>query len=281
MSHILEEYAKNLGVFISCPVVAKHFFPIAEEKYITIFSEDSIQSKHYKFYNIVLDLLRPVLSENKIQVIQIDAKNHIIQGIDKAMGALSFKQYAYIISKSIMHIGIDNVYSHYASSQNIPIVNLFGNIYPIITNGYWSEDSKRKDISAPWSMKPCLGLQDPKSEINLIKPEEIAKSILELLCAKRKVNFKTINIGDMFLQPIYEVVPTSFDQLSIADQEIIYLRADYGFSEEAFFQYCEKYKVAIISNDLIQLSALEKFRKNIVKISVFIDKDSEEIPERY
>jgi len=281
MSHILEEYAKNLGVFISEPIVAEHFFPLTEKKYITIYSESEIQSKHYKYYNIVLDLLRPFLDKENIEIIQIDSKNHIIQGVNKILANLSFKQYAYIISKSIMHIGIDNVYSHYASSKNIPIVNLFGNIYPSISNGYWSSDDKKVDISAPWSKKPSLNLHDPKSEINLIKPEQIAQSILDLLKVKQNVNFKTINIGDMFLNPIYEVVPTSFNEIPVSEQDIIFLRADYGFNEIAFLEYCNRYKVAIIGNELIQLSALEKIRNNVHKISVFLDKNSDQIPERY
>jgi hypothetical protein len=85
----------------------------------------------------------------------------------------------------------------------------------------------------------------------------------------------------MFLQPIYEVVPTSFHEIPVSDEDFIFLRADYGFEEVSFLQYCNKYKVVVISNELIQLSALEKIRNNVKKISVFLDNNSEEIPERY
>ena len=55
MSHILEEYAKSLGVYISKPIISEHYFPICDEKYIVIYSEDKIQSKHYKLkhYNLI------------------------------------------------------------------------------------------------------------------------------------------------------------------------------------------------------------------------------------
>ena len=36
MSHILEEYAKSLGVYISKPIISEHYFPICEEKYIEL-----------------------------------------------------------------------------------------------------------------------------------------------------------------------------------------------------------------------------------------------------
>ena len=59
MSHILEEYAKNLGVLISKPIISEHYFPIPESKYITIYSEENIQSKNYKHFNLMLDLITP------------------------------------------------------------------------------------------------------------------------------------------------------------------------------------------------------------------------------
>lgn len=281
MSHILEEYAKNLGVLISKPVVAQHYFPITENKYITIYLEDQIQSKNYKYYSLVFDLLRPILQEENIQIIQIDCKGKHLNNVNKVLSDLSFKQYANIISNSLLHIGIDNVYSHYASSIDIPLINLFGNVYPSISNGYWSKNDRKKDINPKWEVKPCLSIQDPKSEINTIKPEEIAQAILDILKFKKRINFKTIYIGDMFLHPIIEIIPTSFNPINIEEDQILFLRADYGFDEISFLQYCKNYKVAIISNGLIQPSVLEGIRQNIKKISIIVDEESGDIPERY
>ena len=281
MSHVLEEYAKNLGVLISKPIINKHFFPLSEEKYITIFSEKSIQSKNYNYYHLVLNLIRPILLEKNIKIIQIDSHDNYIRGADKVLSDLSFRQNAYIISKSIMHIGVDNVYSQYASSINIPIITLFGNVYPSISSGYWSEEKSKKDIAAPWQVKPCLGLQDPKSEINLIKPEQIAQSVLDLLNLNKKINFKTIKIGELFATPIYEVIPTSFHELPILKSDSIYLRTDYGMDANSFAEYCQNYNVNIVANQLIELSFLEKTRKNVQSVSIFIDKNLELIPERY
>jgi len=180
-----------------------------------------------------------------------------------------------------MYVGTDSVYSHYISSQDIPMVNIFGNIYPEINEGYWSSEDKKKNISAPWSVKPCLSLQDPKSEINLIKAEEIAQNILDLLKINNQINFKTIQIGQMFLNEIYEVVPTSFHELPISNETIIFLRADYGVNEIALLEYCRRYKCSIISDKLLQLAPLESIKNNVKKLSIFMDKNSETIPERY
>jgi hypothetical protein len=281
MSHILEEYAKNLGVLISKPIIAEHYFPIPEDKYITIYCESKIQSKSYQYYSLVFNLLAPILHEQNIKVIQIDCQNNAIEGVNKILGGLSFKQYASILSKSLLHVGVDNVYSHYVSSKNIPLVNVFGNTYPAISNGYWSKSDKKKDIVAPWEVKPCLNLQDPKSEINKIKPEKIAQSIIDLLKIPKRLNFKTIKVGELFNFPITEVIPTSFTPININKNELLFLRLDQGYDESAFLQYCHNYQVSIITDRLIQPSGLESIRHNVKKISLFIDKTSGDIDERY
>jgi hypothetical protein len=281
MSHILEEYAKSLGVYISKPIISEHYFPICDEKYIVIYSEDKIQSKHYKHYNMVLELLKPFLIENNIKIIQIDCNSKPINNISKCLSNLSFRQYAYIISKSLLYIGVDNVYSHYASSKNIPIINLFGNIYPSISNGYWSRKNEKIDISAKWSNKPCLNLIDNKSEINTINPEEIAEAVLTILKQKKTINFKTIHIGSLFNEEVIEVIPDKSFNNNLDKNKIIFIRTDYGFNEEVFLQYCLNYKVAIITDKIIQHKGLLKIKNNIKKLSLIVDKDSDSIPEEY
>ena len=52
MAHLVEEYAKNLGVKFSRPVLKDHFFPINFDKYITI-SKDSSR-KNYRIQTLSL-----------------------------------------------------------------------------------------------------------------------------------------------------------------------------------------------------------------------------------
>jgi|APGre2960657373_1045057.scaffolds.fasta_scaffold18616_2 hypothetical protein len=281
MSHILEEYAKNLGVYISKPIVSEHYFPICEDKYIVLHSEEKIQSKNYKYYNMVLELLRPFLIENNIKIIQIDCKSEPVSHVNKVLSNLSFKQYAYIISKALLYIGVDNVYSHYASSKNIPIINLFGNVYPSISNGYWSKNNEKIDIPAKWSNKPCLSLVDPKAEINTIKPEEIAQGVLTLLKQKKTINFKTLYIGSMFNERIIEVIPDKSFNNTLDKNKTIFIRADYGFNEKIFLDYCLNYRVAIITDKLIQHKGLLTIKNNIQKLSLIVERDSETIPSEY
>ena len=61
MSHLIEEYAKSLGVKISEPIVRDHFFPTLPENYITV-NQAGVSSKIYSHYDIVLSLLKPFRS---------------------------------------------------------------------------------------------------------------------------------------------------------------------------------------------------------------------------
>ena len=77
MSHLLEEYAKNLGVKIAQPIVKGHFFPFVGEKYITLSTEKEHCAKSYKYYNLALDLVRPALEAHNIKIISFYAVNNI------------------------------------------------------------------------------------------------------------------------------------------------------------------------------------------------------------
>lgn len=274
MSHLVEEYAKNLGVKIAKPTVAKHFYPLLADKYITVYSEHAVESKKYQYFNIVFDLVRNSLDKFGIKIIQIGAKeNTIIPNIDACYGDLTFKQNAYILSKSLLHIGVDNVFSHYASSLNIPLISIFGNIYPEVSDGFWSSKDTKINIKSPWKEKPCLNLVDPENAINKIKPEIIAQSILDQLKINSKVNIKTIHLGASFKDKVIEIVPNFFQPYPELKDQIVYLRADYDFNLDSFMKWCQWSYVSIISDKLIPLDILDQIRHKVKNISFIVNKN--------
>jgi hypothetical protein len=272
MSHLVEEYAKNLGVKIAKPTVAKHFYPLLTDKYITIYSEHSIESKKYYYFNIVIDLIKNSLNQFGIKIVQIGAKeNTIIPNIDACYGDLTFKQNAYILSKSLLHIGVDNVFSHYISSLNIPLVSIFGNIYPEISDGFWSSKDRKVNIESPWSEKPCLNLVDPENAINKIQPEVIAQSILNQLKINAKINIKTRHIGTAFKDKIMEIVPNFFQPYQEFKDQLVYLRLDYGFDANYFMQWCQWCNVSIFTDKIIPLEIINKIYPRIKNISFILN----------
>ena len=276
MSHLVEEYAKSLGVRISKPVVSDHFFPLVFDKYITIASDEGKSAKHYEHYGIVLELIKPALTQAGIKIIQLGG-NSVLTGADQVF-QLPFKQNCYVLNKSLLHVGSDGVLPHVASAKNIPTVCLFGNVFPSVNRPFWAKTNEHISLAPEWETKPCFALQDPKKEISSIKPEEVAASILKLLKIKYPLNFTTQHIGRNFGHDIIEVIPTVFTPLKELEGRKLFLRVDYGFNEDAFLRYCEGYEVSIMSDKLIQPRGLTGKIKDFF---IIVDSSWEDIPETY
>jgi len=280
MSHLLEEYAKNLGVKISLPIVSDHFFPLTCDKYITLSNDDEIESKHYPYYEVVLNLLAPFFKQKNIKIVQLGGKSKI-DGVDAALN-LTFKQQSFILSKSLLHVGSDNVLNHLASAKQIPTVNIFGNTFSQVNRPIYSSPSININLSPDWDKKPSFNKVDSKKQINNIKPELIAQSILDLLKIKgKKIDFKTLYAGPAFAQRLVEVVPSTFTPLHLFPNQTVMVRADYGFNEDVFLKYCKSYEVSVCSDNLIQPDGLRQIAANTTDLLVFVDTSWDTIPENY
>jgi hypothetical protein len=197
MSHLIEEYAKNLGVKISEPIVNDHFFPITQCKYITL-NQAGVASKTYSHYDIVLSLLKPFLDRAGIKVIQIGGDKKI-EGTEAALN-ISFKQQAFVLSKSLVHMGCDGALAQVASNKKIPTVTIYGNAFPANVKPFFSKSTINKSIQPNWDKKPCFATEDPKRQIDTIKPEIIAQKVLDLLgIEKESIKFVTKNIGEQLV----------------------------------------------------------------------------------
>ena len=283
MSHIIEEYEKSLGVKKSYPVVNRHFFPTNCSNYILISNQQKVPSKKYAHFLMAVDLLKSFCIERGIKIYQLGSghERELVQGVDRMYSNLTFRQEAYLISKALVLISVDNVYTQYASSQKIPIVNLFGNVYSSVTSGCWSKN--KVDLEPKWKVKPSLSHADPHFSISSIYPEKIAQSVINFIDPKVKINFITKHIGKSFYeQNVIDVVPTNYVNLPIFENKTLLLRLDYGFDETAFFEYCKSHQCAIIlRNNVIQLPKLQPLARNIKKIIIVLDNLDQKIDTRY
>ena len=280
MSHLIEEYAKNLGVKISSPVLKDHYFPILFDKYITIHQPSDMPSKTYSHYDVVISLLKPFLERAKIKIVQLGG-NKKIEGVDSALN-ISFKQQAFVLSNSLAHLGCDSSLAQLSSHKKIPTVTLCGNAFSSNVKPVFSSGSLNTTLEPEWDKKPCFNSEDPKKQIDTIKPELIAESVLKYLkIEKEKIRFTTKYIGPSFLSPVVEVVLTSFVPLRLLPEQRLMVRCDYGCNEDAFLEYCFKYPVMISSKDLIQPHGLKKIAHNLSNFYLFIDEKWDTIPDNY
>jgi hypothetical protein len=281
MGHLIEEYAKSLGVKIGKPKLLDHFYPTLNDKYITIHTDNKIDSKNYEYFPQVLNLLKPFLSKHGYKVYQIGgSQDPVLQNTDGNFLNLNYKQSSYLIKNSKLHIGIDSLPIHIASVYNIPIVALYSHIYSSNAYPFWNSKDKVKILESDKAgNKASLSYQESPKTIRTIKPEQIVKSALELLKIEETLNFKTLEIGSHYHIPLVEVVPNFRANLQDQKDKTLYIRADLHFDDQNIAFWCSNYKVKIITDKMLPLDLLTHFSSKIEQV-FFKLKDSE-IPTDY
>ena len=277
MSHLLHEYSKSLGVKASKPDLQQHFFPCLDEKFIVFYDGEKSQSKIYKHYSTVFQLLRDTLDKNNIKIYQIGGENPI-QGVNRHLSC-SLKNEAYIVSKSMLYLGPDSYLAQYASSQNVKTITLHGDNYANSTKPFWGSLKNKSCLEPKWDARPCFSSQDPQRQIDSIKPELVCKEILKFCgLGNLNFNFKTINVGDSYYQKIVEVVPT---KITKGLPKSLFVRIDYGVEEEPLLYYCANHEVILVTDQLPQVNMVSQFRSNIKRILYTIQDKDDIIPEEY
>lgn len=265
MGHLIEEYAKSLGVKIGKPVLVDHYYPSIYDRYITIHNDDKFDSRNYEYFPQVINLIRPILHENNIKIIQVgSSENPKLINVDGVLINLNLKQSSYILKNSLLHVGIDSLPVHIASMYNIPIVALYSNVNLKNSQPYWSDKNKIILLeSDKKENKPSYAPQESPKTIRTIKPEDIANSILKLLNINNIINFKTLDIGCHYHIPVVEVVPNFRANLQDQKEKTIYIRADLHFDDQNIAFWCSNHKVKIISDRMLSLDLLNHFSAKI------------------
>lgn len=280
MAHLIEEYAKTLGVKIGKPILLDHYYPILHDKYITIHCDNKIDSKYYEYFPQVLNLVKPILNKNGYAVYQTGGPQDPILNTDGSFLNLTYKQSAHLIKNSKLHVGIDSLPIHIASVYDVPIVVLYSHIYPSHAKPYWNSDGNVIILEADrGSNKPSYSYTENPKTIRTIKPETIAQSILNLLKIDQKINFKTLKIGESYHTPIVEVVPNFLANLEDQKNKTIYIRSDLHFDEQKTAFWCSRHKCKLITKNIINLNLLQQFASNIEHIYFKIDDTN--IPQEY
>ena len=270
MSHLVEVYAKDLGVKIGEPYLKPHFFPILYDNYITIHNDNKVQSKEYDYWEEVIVLVKKQAPE--INFIQIGSgKEPTIKNATKFVPTLNIKQSAYIIKNALMHVGIDSLPVHIASSFNKPIVAIYAHTYSSTCGPVWGHKKNHKLIESHRNKeKPSYSLKENPKKINLIKPEEIANAILKKL-GKNKCSHKTLYVGDKFKEKLIHIIPDNKYQVSSKN---VVLRFDLLHNEENCIHLFRNNNISIVTNKPLGDEILNQ--KNINCVNYFSDRFDED-----
>jgi hypothetical protein len=273
MSHLVEEYAKNLGVKIGKPVFPTHYIPVIDDKYITVHVDNKIDSKFYEFFPEVIELLKKLISPLGYKIYQIGGgEDPQLPLVDKSFLGFTRKQTSYIIKHSKLHLGIDSFPVHQASAFDIPIVALYSHIYPQHAYPYWSSPEKVRVMDADRKgRKPSYSYFEKPKSINTIKPEEVVKNICELLGISYSSSINTVFIGELYSQAVVEIIPNFYGFSDELKNRLINVRMDYCYHEGNLAAWCGNYACHIVSKAPISPPLLSQFKENIKKITFQIE----------
>ena len=248
------------------------YFPLPFTDYITFNSDSKFDSKNYSYWQDILDLLTPVLSNLNIKIVQIGgAKEPTYKRVVNLLGQTNCHQLAHVIKNAKCHIGPDSFSAHIASTYDVPIVALFSCIQAKNAGPYFGTKSRQilfEGYKRVGNKKPSYSAQESPKSINTIMPEEIANAVFKLLGIDFIIPFKTVHIGSRYNNSTSrEVIPNSYSVVDHPELPIE-IRADLFYDEKKLAQQLNYFKKAIVVvEDNVNLDLLKAFKPNIQMVA--------------
>ena len=275
--HVLESYALQNDLKIDKPFIYEKFFPLAIDKFITIDTSNlGTSALAYDHWQLVVDLIYPKLLEQKIHILQLgDKEDAPLERCYMAQGQCNFNQKSYVIKKSLVHACPNNESMHIASYLNKRCVALFSNnCFPGQFAPYWSEKEQVEILSPDTSQKPSFNPNETPKSINKIRPEDVAKKILNLAGIFTFFSdYKTLRIGGSFKGKRIESTLTHLIDPNKLKVSSLIIRLDLNFNEKALQKQLEVSPCSIITNQPFSKDILDKYSKKIVELVYYVEDD--------
>ena len=270
--HILEAYSTSCGLKIDKPFISEKFYAIPADKYITIHTGDGkYDSRNYSYWQDVVDFLSVFLAKEGISIVQVGGeKDPSLKNLINSNGRTSINQLAFILKNSLLHLGIDSLPIHLASSYGKKIVALYSNVPSQNSGPYWSE---KKDVilieSDKDGDKPTYAKVEIPRTIDTIKPDKIFRSVLDLLNIDYKFPYKVLALGKEYNKTVVEYIPDY--KFNLKKVSPLFIRMDLEHNEEMASDCLKNNKAVVITNKPLSDSFLEKNKPNIQSIMLRVN----------
>lgn len=274
--HLIQSYALQTGAKISKPQLYSAYYPLKPKSYITLQAKGSCQAKQYDYWDSVSSILGPILARNGIQIVQIGKDDKSV--LPKALSLVdktNLYQSNYLIENSLLHLGNDSFAVHVASAFDIPIVALYSNSTPELSGPFWGDKSKHRLLKPKNQKNPSYAFEESVKSINSIKPEEIAKSVCDILGIDFDFPYRTIYVGSASKSKSIEIIPTVSVEIKGPKIESLVVRMDYHFNEKNLISQLRKYKCTIVTNKPIDIRIINSFKKNINEVYYILNEEND------
>lgn len=280
MGNIIHAYGNYLGVVpTDKPILNEQFFPLKDEKFITIHNDRKLESKFFEYFPEVISLIKPILSKLGYKIYQIGGPNDpILDGTDSQFLGLSWPQSIYILKRSSLHIGIDSAPIHISSAYDVPTIILYSHIYANQARPIWADKDKTIILEPDWNgRKPSYSPHESPKMIRTIKIEQIVQATFDLLGLNVNIDMKTLRVGNDYHEPVMEIIPDFFAENPALKNGVLHFRMDLAHNEPCLFHWLKSgYRANIITSQPIDVEALKQFKGQIHRITLIAEN-----PESY
>lgn len=273
--NLAELYSLSSGQKLDKIHTFEKYYPGLPSNYIVI-QPWSKPSKNYSFWDEVLDLIYPILQKNNISLVQVGGPNEKqLKYCIQTQGTTNWGQLEYIISKARLVLCTDSVSAHLAGHYNTPLVDLISNNFSQCVAPFYGDKLKQIILEPDRINKnPSFSLDEGQNkQIDEIKPEDIANSVLKLLNIDFNYQYKTIQIGQHYSNKLLESAVDSVIDLKKLGANQIVMRLDINNNLVILQNQLSLNPCQIFTDQPIPIEILQRFRQNILGV-VYIIKEN-------
>jgi len=273
--HIVENLALNCGCKIGKPSIQQVFSSLPFKNYITIDNGEGVKEKSYQFFDCVLRLIKPILLLHGINVVQVSKndKAKAIVGIDFDASHTSFRQKSYLIYHSKLHLTVDSFSSQIAGLYDKKTVFLPSVLFEGNSKPFFMSSKNLRTIEPSIDFKPSLFSPETVKRVDQIKPEEVARQVMDLLGIEFDFPYETILLGNGLNSVTIDCVPNAYFQ--IGSDKTINIRLDYLYNEQNLISLLNLNKCHIITNKIVPINILQNFKSKITAITYIVDSNQD------
>lgn len=268
--HLLQSFALLSGSKIDRPHTSLEFYPIPFDKYVVVHSGSENPSRIYDYFNDVVSHCLPFLEKEGIAIVQIGGPNdEALENTYDARGTTK-RQMQYILKNALALMGNDTCSSHFASALGCKIVVLHSCLFPQNSQPYFSKPEDLVVIEADrHGNKPSFSFNENPKFINGIKPEVVAKSLMDLIGVEHDCNgFETVYMGSSYSQLAVDVIPDVEFCLPKYKDHVVNIRLDIVDGYRFLDSWADNADLNLIIKDYLDIEALKRVRNKIFAIQL-------------
>jgi len=264
--HLAESLALASGCKLTNQKIYEKFIPLGIDKFI------SFHKILYDNHQEVINILKPILSQHDIEIVQIGGANY-----KNIKGISNVKEYChatYVLRKSLLHFGEYSILFDLAASVDTKRVILNSISDPRFISPYLGDKDKEIIINN-YTKNGSLPFYDPnatKDLINKIKPEEIAEKVCAALEIPFTKPYSTVYVGKSYKENFFEVnvYPVKDYMYNLPNIAEPIIRLDFNYDLQFLQNHLGSRKYRIRTDKEIPEQILVKYKENIAGIDLEI-----------